>query len=56
VALDGLAAGRYRAYADDGRLLALAEHRDDGRLHVLRGFHLPPAAGTLVAAPPRPLQ
>ncbi len=34
-------AGRCRVYADDGRLLALAERRDDGRLHVLRGFNLP---------------
>lgn len=33
--------GRYRAYADDGRLLALAERRGDGLLHVLRGFNLP---------------
>jgi tRNA pseudouridine55 synthase len=53
VALDaGPAPGRCRAYADDGRLLALADYRDDGRLHVLRGFHLPPGTGTLVAAPP----
>ncbi len=40
VVLDGLAPGPCRAYADDGRLLALAEYRDDGRLHVLRGFNL----------------
>jgi tRNA pseudouridine55 synthase len=50
VVLGGLAPGRCRAYADDGRLLALAEYRDDGRLHVLRGFLMPPV--TLVAAPP----
>lgn len=36
-----LADGRYRAYAADGRLLALAERRQDGCLHVLRGFNLP---------------
>lgn len=35
-----LAPGRYRAYADDGRLLALAEVRVDGLAHVLRGFNL----------------
>lgn len=34
--------GRYRAYAHDGRLLALAERRADGLLHVVRGFNLPP--------------
>ncbi|HET7268605.1 MAG TPA: tRNA pseudouridine(55) synthase TruB [Oleiagrimonas sp.] len=40
-----LAPGRCRAYAADGRLLALAEVRGDRRLHVVRGFHLPtPAA------------
>ncbi len=37
--------GRCRAYAADGRLLALAEVRGDGRLYVVRGFRLPvPAA------------
>ncbi|HET6586471.1 MAG TPA: tRNA pseudouridine(55) synthase TruB [Oleiagrimonas sp.] len=36
-----LVEGRYRAYAQGGNLLALAEIRQDGRLHVLRGFHLP---------------
>lgn len=36
-----LVSGRYRAYAADGRLLALTEQREDGRLHVLRGFNLP---------------
>ena len=44
VVLNGMAPGRYRAYAADGRLLALAEYRGDGRLHVVRGFNLPPAA------------
>ncbi|HET8553243.1 MAG TPA: tRNA pseudouridine(55) synthase TruB [Rhodanobacteraceae bacterium] len=33
--------GRYRAYAQGGQLLALAEMRQDGCLHVLRGFNLP---------------
>src|SRR5699024_10454611 len=33
--------GQCRAYAPDGRLLALAERRADGNLHVLRGFNLP---------------
>lgn len=33
--------GRCRAYAADGRLLALAERRADGCVHVLRGFNLP---------------
>jgi len=42
-AMQGLAPGRCRAYAADGRLLALAEVRADGRLHVLRGFNLPPS-------------
>jgi hypothetical protein len=37
--------GRCRAYAADGRLLALAEVRADGCLHAIRGFRLPaPAA------------
>lgn len=40
-ATPGLVPGRCRAYAADGRLLALAEVRDDRRLHVLRGFNLP---------------
>lgn len=41
----GAAPGRCRAYAADGRLLALAEVRGDGRLYVIRGFRLPaPAA------------
>ncbi|HEX7341557.1 MAG TPA: tRNA pseudouridine(55) synthase TruB [Rhodanobacteraceae bacterium] len=39
-----LTMGRYRAYAADGRLLALAEQRADGCLHALRGFHLPAPA------------
>lgn len=46
VILNGLAPGRYRAYAADGRLLALAEYRGDDRLHVLRGFNLPPEAAS----------
>ncbi len=33
--------GRYRVYADDGRLLALAAVRSDGVMRVLRGFNLP---------------
>lgn len=37
--------GRYRAYAADGRLLALAERRADGLLHVVRGFNLPVPPG-----------
>lgn len=41
VAREELAAGLCRVYAADGRLLALAERRADGCLHVLRGFHLP---------------
>lgn len=40
-AAQGLGLGRCRAYAADGRLLALAEVRADRRLHVLRGFNLP---------------
>src|SRR5699024_1148970 len=32
VAVPGIGVGRYRAYADDGRLLALAERRGDGLL------------------------
>lgn len=36
-----LAPGRCRAYAADGRLLALVEMRTDQQLHVLRGFNLP---------------
>ena len=35
------AAGMCRVYAADGRLLALAEPRADGRLAVRRGFNLP---------------
>ncbi len=47
VASSGDIEGRCRAYAEDGRLLALAECRHDGLLHVVRGFHLPspPDAG-----------
>jgi tRNA pseudouridine55 synthase len=44
VTMDGLTQGRYRAYADDGRLLALAEAISGGRLRVVRGFNLPSAA------------
>src|SRR5690625_614511 len=42
-AMQGLAPGRCRAHAADGRLRASAEVRADGRLHVLRGFNLPPS-------------
>ncbi|GAP66591.1 tRNA pseudouridine synthase B [Mizugakiibacter sediminis] len=38
------APGRCRAYAPDGRLLALGEVGVDGVLRVLRGLSLPPAA------------
>lgn len=42
-----LAPGRYRAYADDGRLLALVAACDDGIAHVVRGFNLPrPGTGS----------
>ncbi|HEX7340347.1 MAG TPA: tRNA pseudouridine(55) synthase TruB [Rhodanobacteraceae bacterium] len=41
--------GQCRAYADDGRLLALAEQRADGRLHVVRGFNLPAPQGAASA-------
>jgi tRNA pseudouridine55 synthase len=44
VTINDLAPMRYRAYADDGRLLALAEGTHEGRLRVVRGFNLPSAA------------
>ncbi|BDU21276.1 tRNA pseudouridine(55) synthase TruB [Dyella sp. GSA-30] len=33
---------RYAVFADDGRLLALADIREDGVLRIARGFNLPP--------------
>lgn len=35
--------GKCALQADDGRLLALVERDDQGRIRILRGFNLPPA-------------
>jgi tRNA pseudouridine55 synthase len=35
------AAGRHAAFADDGRLLALVDQDETGRIRILRGFNLP---------------
>lgn len=42
ILMAGDRAGPCRAYAEDGRLLALVERDIDGRLRVLRGFNLGP--------------
>ena len=34
--------GKCALQADDGRLLALVERDDSGRISILRGFNLPP--------------
>jgi tRNA pseudouridine55 synthase len=36
------APGRHAAFADDGRLLALVDQDETGRIRILRGFNLPP--------------
>lgn len=36
------APGRHAAFADNGRLLALVDQDETGRIRILRGFNLPP--------------
>ncbi|MDO1527363.1 tRNA pseudouridine(55) synthase TruB [Fulvimonas sp. R45] len=43
IELPGRAPGRCAAFASDGRLLALGELDEGGRMQILRGFNLPPA-------------
>lgn len=43
IELPGRAPGRCAAFASDGRLLALGELDEGGRMHILRGFNLPSA-------------